>query len=165
MCKFLSAEFSSLSQLKGMSAYAFTDSLAQYCTVGYPIVVYPRLDAVWTRGDALLHEPSDGVLGMFIDAVTKACGLFVAAGIIHMDLRLYNIFYRVEPGVDGSAAAVHIRVIDWDDSVRLNEYVPEEFLQNFRLNTRFPRQPLATHEYHDFFIRSLTDELSSRVHT
>lgn len=163
MCEFLQAEFSSLLRLKGIPSHLSADLLARHSTVGYPVVVYPRLDPEWTRGDALLHEPSDAVVHLFIKAVTEACGLFVTAGIVHMDLRLCNIFYRVEAGVDGSATAVHIRVIDWDDSVRLYQYVPEEFLECTRLNRTFPRQLVASPEYHDFFIRSLTEELSSRT--
>lgn len=164
MCAFLNTQFRSLFQLKGMSEYMSTELLAQHCIVGYPIVVYPRLDpADWRRGDLLLNEPSNEVVAMFIDKVKETCRLLVSAGIIHMDMRLYNIFYRVETDVDGSPSDVRIRVIDWDDSVRLNQYVPEEYLQITRLTTRFPGHYLATPEYHEFFIRSITDELSSRI--
>lgn len=166
------------------------DTLKQegYCTVGYPIVVYKRLDTTeWKQGDELLLLESENrsqIVQLFLSSVARACKLIEQAGIIHTDLRLYNIFYRVTtPSSDSDAIdaalvnasisaagsghpelSVSIKIIDWDDSVRINEAIPQELLDDRYEDLRFPQDPsfdVATAAYHEFFLESLKQELSS----
>ena len=160
---FLRQEFQTLCQLKSIDENSY--ETASYCTAGYPIVLYPMLDpSIWTRSDALLKEPNDILVSMFIDSVKVACELFTSAGIVHTDLRLYNIFYRVDYSeCNKSIDMVHIKVLDWDDSVRLNEHIPRELLQCRESDGRFPaRLTVATGEYHMFFVQALEEQLSDR---
>lgn len=97
------------------------------------------------------------------------------AGVIHTDLREYNI-YRVitrsqscrNSGINFSSSSdisVDLKIIDWDDSVRINRNVPEELLEDRRRDSRFPHDDnahVATMDYHDFFIDSLEAMLAEK---
>lgn len=136
------------------------------CVVGYPIVLYPYLDKnIWKRSDNMIYE-KDNVIKSFLAAVANACTLLERAGIIHTDLRQGNIFYRIGSGsalVQAEPAVpdpvVSIKIVDWDDSLRLNEVIPTELVRQWISNPsefmQVSEDSIITSECHKFFIRKL----------
>lgn len=107
---------------------------------GHPIVIYKILSRPWRLAAAiLLSDVSDELFDRFMSKLEVIWRLVERAGVIHIDLRLYNIFY-----VDDHNE-VHVKIIAWDDSVLDGRYVPQELFRwrcNYR-DIRFPR----TEEY------------------
>jgi len=66
-------------------------------SVGHPIIVYRFLDRSWTSVVALLEaEYSKEQREAFVSALTVVLGLFISVGVVHMDLRLPNIFFKFD---------------------------------------------------------------------
>ena len=110
---------------------------------GFPIVLYSILDPlVWKR------------------AVVDIIALFEAAGVIHLDLRLYNIFYSYKNNL------MEVKVIDWDDAQFINFNVPATLLSCREIDARFPREnnEKATAAYHAFFIERITKDIMTTEH-
>jgi hypothetical protein len=160
LAKAMDKAFSAFSELKQES---FRGSAINkfYREPGYPIVVYKKLDEGWTRGDKIVGENKRRVK-LFLSKLKKVCRLVAAAGIIHTDLRLVNIFYQVRRGRNVKEI-VAIKIIDWDDSVRVNEFLPRELLTARLRDIRFPhvnRFRCGIEEYYDFFIGVIEKDLS-----
>jgi hypothetical protein len=99
---------------------------------GYPIVVYPRLEAPWRVAGNTCLDPVDcspfstvnvprQYRASFYDKVCRLVDLMAEAGVCHLDVRLNNLFYRVEHG------EVHVKVIDFDFAWRMNYQLPAVF--------------------------------------
>jgi hypothetical protein len=124
-------------------------------SVGFPYLVYKRLTAPWCRGDLMTKEYFH-VKTAFVQKLEAALKHCESAGIIHLDVRLYNLFYRKRED------QVDIKIIDWDDSFRVGYEIPEEILAGRRRDARFPRGAqfkIACAEYHSFFLAKIKDEL------
>eukprot|EP01033_Poteriospumella_lacustris_P014477 gene14477-10351_t len=100
---------------------------------GYPIVVYPRLEESRWRfaGTTYFVEgvpPCSTVdvprqyRASFYDKVCRVVDLMAEAGVCHLDVRLNNLFYRVEENGE-----VNIKVIDFDFAWRMNHQLPAVF--------------------------------------
>ena len=155
MRDYLHQSFEEVSNLKGSS-----QDYVSYMKAGYPIIVYAKLDATWKRGDKLVHEDVT-VQQLFIVELQRICGLLESAGIIHCDLRDMNIFYKSSISNNSNTPTMEIKVIDWDDSVRINHCVPYELLQANRGDIRFPHEgdiTIATTLYHRYFIDYMRKE-------
>ncbi len=94
--------------------------------IGTPMLAYRKLGAEWRRCDNLKNE-SRYVIELFLLKLSVLCDKITSAGVVHLDLRLLNIFYCLalkDPDIED----VHIKIIDWDDSVRVNELIPADLI-------------------------------------
>eukprot|EP01033_Poteriospumella_lacustris_P012258 gene12258-8768_t len=101
---------------------------------GYPIVVYPRLEGSWQIAGvtyldtctlsqtSTVSVPSE-YRSAFWDEVCRVVSLMAEAGVCHLDMRLSNLFYRVERG------EVRVKVIDFDFAWRMGHRLPGVFRQ------------------------------------
>ena len=101
---------------------------------GYPIVVYPRLEGSWQIAGvtyldtctlsqtSMVSVPSE-YRAAFWDEVCRVASLMAEAGVCHLDMRLSNLFYRVEHG------KVRVKVIDFDFAWRMDHRLPGVFRQ------------------------------------
>ena len=89
-------------------------------SLGHPFIVYQYLDRSWISASALRGDHyNEGQREAFVSALTAVLGLFISAGVVHMDLRLPNIFFKFD-----DADTVHIKVIDWDDALLFGDKIP-----------------------------------------
>lgn len=162
----------------------------KYSTPGAAIVLYQEYDMnVWKRGDAILSDPNADarVRLAFLDQLSQATEAFEKAGVIHTDLRLFNIFYKLERRdshcsshatdqqssavlamADSSSFTLEVRVLDWDDSVNIGNPLPE-YLISERVGHTGP-DPVryvypsetgrVTAEYHTFFLGQIRHTFS-----
>lgn len=128
---------------------------------GHPIILYDNIvlqesaDGDWKRGDLLQSESKD-VKEAFIRRLKEVTELIEQADIIHLDLRVYNIFYKysydssMESKVSSSLSLlkVHIKIIDWDDC----DIIGRNIKNKGKDDVRFPYSEKATKEIHSFFI-------------
>ena len=100
------------------------------------------------------------IKSQFIAKLVDIIALFEAAGVIHLDLRLYNIFYSYKNNL------MEVKVIDWDDAQFINFNVPATLLSCRKIDARFPREnnEKATAAYHAFFIERITKDIMTTEH-
>jgi hypothetical protein len=125
---------------------------------GHPIVLYRQLEAIWQLAEKIENE-TDDVIKSFLDELTRLLDVFVTVGVVHMDIRLSNIFFKVQED-----NTVHIVVIDWDDALMLNDVIPG-YLHSSDRSIPIPHNCVyATGEVHQYFVRLLRESLSSHQH-
>ena len=125
---------------------------------GHPIVLYRQLEAIWQLAEKIENE-TDGVINSFLDELTRLLDVFVTVGVVHMDIRLSNIFFKVQED-----NTVHIVVIDWDDALMLNDVIPG-YLHSSDRSILIPHNFVyATREVHQYFVSQLRRSLISHQH-
>lgn len=125
---------------------------------GHPIVLYRQLEAIWQLAEKIENE-TDGVINSFLDELTRLLDVFVTVGVVHMDIRLSNIFFKVQED-----NTVHIVVIDWDDALMLNDVIPG-YLHSSDRSIPIPHNFVyATREVHQYFVSQLRRSLISHQH-
>lgn len=82
----------SIESFSKMKEQDMTDETFAY---GHPFVLYEKLleQDGWKRGDSIVSEDNYLKL-LFIGKLKEVLDLILEAGIIHMDIRLCNMFYR-----------------------------------------------------------------------
>jgi len=125
--------------------------------VGHPIVVYPLLDSdQWQPATELVHQDEE-ICGQFVKLLTRVLREFIKAGVVHMDFRLYNLFYRMK-----GQSLVGIKVIDWDDALLVGSIIPQDLRKDFQGSPYFPHQcTIADGECHRHILGIVTSELLS----
>lgn len=146
---------------------------------GHPILVLDDLCTLgWVRADTLTGCKDYELKEAFLSTLATALQDIVTAGIVHLDVRLMNIFYKV---VDNAAAQegvsmgvssginidigsrqIEVILVDWDDALRVGEILPSQLIAGRRDDIRFPREEwceVAVPEYHSFFLEYLRNEL------
>lgn len=148
---------------------------------GHPVLIFDDLVAEgWTRADLWMGTTApSGFAARLLTALTQAMAAIEAAGIIHLDLRLPNVFYRELPmpstssaSASDSSGAVHslqVRIIDWSDAAFLGEPIPPALLRLRKDDDRFPIDECEWHriacpEYHTFFLNRMRVVLESGGH-
>ena len=138
---------------------------------GHPIFVYEdlSLQSVWREASRMLDEAdtSQELITMFVAVLKEALQAIAAAGVIHMDLRLSNIFYRVVQYEHDAASGVQssrveVRIIDWDDSLLIGEIVDKSLYDKMRGDHRYPQGECfkkAIPQYHEEFFGMIEKEL------
>ena len=127
-----------------------TDYLA-----GHPIILYRKLDATWLLAEELESQTND-VKTSFLIELTRLLGVFFAAGVVHMDIRLSNIFFKVQ-----DCSTVSIVVIDWDDALMRDAIIPE-YLHSSDRSIPIPRKyEDATAEVNEYFVEKLQENIFS----
>ena len=117
-------------------------------SVGHPIIVYRFLDRSWTSAVALLEaEYSKEQREAFVSALTVVLGLFISVGVVHMDVRLPNIFFKFD-----TKGIVRIKVIDWDDALLLGDNIPVDVQQ-------FVNSNVANADCHSEMVADMRREL------
>jgi hypothetical protein len=125
---------------------------------GHPIVLYRQLEAIWQLAEKIENE-TDDVVESFLDELTCLLDVFVTVGVVHIDIRLSNIFFKVQED-----NTVHIVVIEWDDALMLNDVIPA-YLHSFDRSKPIPHSYVyATGEVHQYFVGLLRESLSSHQH-
>lgn len=170
-----------LEQLSSLYEKNLMPPPSPYYPPGWPIILYEKLHPdKWIRADALSRDirlicrvpkkiseaVTHSLRVKFVAALEKAVEGFRAAGIVHTDLRLHNIFYtccnddEVENG-----GCVRIKVIDWDDCVLEGDQLETSFynLVVSGNDGRYPRHqaetPVTSDLYHDFFLKFIKKDL------
>ena len=142
----------------------------QFAIIGSPIILYPLYDMTeWKRGDSLIDSTDLAVREKFMEQLRRATDAFNRAGIIHVDLRLFNILYKV---VDNNKEErgtfdLELKVLDWDDCVSCGWPLPECLREERKgytgsnpLKKMYPLETdLVTTAYHEFFLRQIADDL------
>lgn len=143
---------------------------------GHPIFVFPDLeqaDGPWQKGESLTdHVDNCQLIRRFLRALKAALQAIANAGVVHIDLRLPNIFYRVISQKKGSGDeeetaadeedVVEIRIIDWDDSLLSGAVIDATLYATMQHDARYPHGEeyrKATPAYHDGFYRIIKNEL------
>ena len=93
-------------------------SLYGYCA-GHPIVLYQKLPEQW-RQCTVLNEETEKIRSAVIKELTSVLASFEMAGVVHLDIRLPNVFYHVNQ----LASKVSVKVIDWDDALMIGDPIP-----------------------------------------
>jgi len=141
---------------------------------GHPIILYDNIllrddeDGIWKRGEMLKLE-TDIIKHEFIKRLKEIVLLIEETGIIHLDLRVYNIFYKcshdtipgttntIESSITSASVKVDIRIIDWDDCSIIERTISNKGA----FDTRFPDTDIATKEVHSYFISSIMEFMNS----
>jgi hypothetical protein len=148
-----------------------------YCSVvdqpGHPIFVYENLLLNETDGwneSSILEGTQDTILKeKFVMVLEAALKEIEAAGVIHLDLRLPNIFYReIKPITsvlcnESSESLVEIRIIDWDDCLLIEDQVDRSLYYAMQNDHRYPHGEefqRAIPQYHQFFLQKIKEMLS-----
>lgn len=95
----------------------------------------------------------------FVDSLRTVLDHVLAAGVVHMDVRLTNLFFIRENGV------FRIRLIDWDDSLLLGALIPEDMRAKLGLYPGFPSADIthAGRECHESMLKSICVQLEVDV--
>lgn len=143
---------------------------------GHPIILYDNIllrddeDGLWKRGEMLKLE-TDIIKHEFIRRLKEIVLLIEETGIIHLDLRVYNIFYKcshdvthgttntIESSITSASVKVDIRIIDWDDSSIIERTISNKGT----FDSRFPNTDIATKEVHSYFISSIVEFMNSSL--
>jgi hypothetical protein len=117
----------------------YTEDATELC--GLPVVAYERLDESWIFG-----MPEDvGLLEMWIEAIKRSMDAFLAAGVVHLDLRPQNTAFRVD------SQGLKVRVVDWDFSGVLGEVLSDDVTAFLSEDKRFPNITRASKDAHLWF--------------
>lgn len=154
-------------------------SLEDY-KAGWPILVYENLElSGWIRADLLLkeHKVSANVAShtyktasndistlrkLFIQSLKNAVQRLKEAGVVHIDLRIYNIFYKVTKD-RSDEPEVLIKIIDWDDCLLEGRTIRKTIRDARNDDARFPPnkgEPVKGNEFYRFFLDIILKELS-----
>jgi hypothetical protein len=129
---------------------------------GYPIIVYPRLDVTWQMAGTTNIESGESVVNVpethrkgFYGKVCDAVQLMAGAGVCHLDMRLSNIFFRVDND------EVQIKIIDFDFAHSQDHVLPKVFLNliDSTTNAYPPNIDVAGNAWQQFMLRALHDAL------
>ena len=154
--------------LAQLGAGLMADDEEQCVVVGFPVVVYGLLTpTVWTRATGMRYahvEEAAQIRGLFLERLGEVLEQVAAAGIIHTDLRLPNLFYRIARLENGTPVSVDVRIIDWDDSLHVGATVPQQLLDVRSGRADFPDSnaawaKVAQAQYHAFFLRELASSI------
>jgi hypothetical protein len=117
----------------------YTEDATELC--GLPVVAYERLDESWIFG-----MPDDvDLLEMWIEAIKRSMDAFLAAGVVHLDLRPQNTAFRVD------SQGLKVRVVDWDFSGVLGEVLSDDVTAFLSEDKRFPNITRASKDAHLWF--------------
>lgn len=141
----------------------------QHCKIpGYPMLVFDQFEDDWKVAVHLRDDRSNReVIQKFLEQLKHALDAVKSAKIVHLDLKLSNVFYRVknlpteEPGV-----YVEVRIIDWDDCMFEGDQVDMVLYESMEGDIRYPQGDqfkIACTEYHDFFYHRIQEELTPVV--
>lgn len=113
---------------------------------GHPILIFPNLQILGWKNCTEDNISPDlyGNREAFISALSGVLEEVGNRGVIHLDLRLENIFYRVRNG------NFEIKIIDWNDAMFLDDPIPPEYYQEMQENTsKYPSNiSVASREFH-----------------
>ena len=77
-------------------------------------IVFSRLDEPWRIG---LPDSTD-LRNDFLERLRRAMHKFHSAGVVHLDLYLSNVMWRMDPS---NPSLVQIQIIDWDSAHFVSE--------------------------------------------
>ena len=126
--------------------------------IGHPIVVYPSLDPThWKPAATELVKEEKRVRDQFLSQLKVVLSQFIAAGVVHMDIRLPNLFYHVEEDY-----TILIKVIDWDDALLLGACIPGDMMRAFQGASQFPSNSIiADGACHDHMVSAILHDLET----
>ena len=93
----------------------------------------------------------------FLSQLEVVLAQFIDAGVVHMDIRLPNLFYHVQ-----DKSTLLIKVIDWDDALLLGARIPGDMKRAFQGAPQFPsNSSIADGACHDHMVSVMQQELSN----
>jgi len=122
---------------------------------GCPLIMYPRLGPEWRNcGEHKQHLVP--IKEAFLIIVANIFTAVEAAGVVHLDARLFNFMFKLENG------GLSVKLIDWDSCLRMGRHVAPTLLSRFRGDYRYPQEnnAVATPSYHQYFFQRIVDELN-----
>jgi hypothetical protein len=152
------------------------DYYDQFRIIGHPIVAYKELSNDWECATHLeLCKEDRALIGSFLEKLREALDAIASAGVIHLDLRLTNIFYKVSNVVGSSSSAcssssagatmmsMSIRIIDWDDCYLLGDKIDDHHYDRIQGDLRYPHLLArnAVEDYHHVFWEMLANQLTA----
>lgn len=120
---------------RSTSEFDEVDDSASALPSGHPIIVYPRLDDTWQLAGTTNVASGESVVNVpethrkeFFDNVCEAVHLMATAGVCHLDIRLSNVFFRVQPSaIANDRDEVQIKIIDFDFAHPQDHVLPDLF--------------------------------------
>lgn len=142
---------------EGDPARVMPDGQLEVYGVGHPIVVYQPLDPMhWKPATELVNEEKR-VREQFLSQLEVVLAQFIGAGVVHMDIRLPNLFYHVQ-----DKSTLLIKVIDWDDALLLGARIPGDMKRAFQDAPQFPsNSSIADSACHDHMVSVIRQKLSN----
>ena len=140
---------------EGDPARVMPDGQLEVYGVGHPIVVYQPLDPVHWKPATELVKEEKRVWEQFLSQLEVVLAQFIDAGVVHMDIRLPNLFYHVQ-----DKSTLLIKVIDWDDALLLGARIPGDMKRAFQGAPQFPsNSSIADGACHDHMVSVMRQEL------
>eukprot|EP00597_Dinobryon_sp_UTEXLB2267_P018624 CAMPEP_0201098808 /NCGR_PEP_ID=MMETSP0812-20130820/7834_1 /ASSEMBLY_ACC=CAM_ASM_000668 /TAXON_ID=98059 /ORGANISM="Dinobryon sp., Strain UTEXLB2267" /LENGTH=358 /DNA_ID=CAMNT_0047354427 /DNA_START=40 /DNA_END=1116 /DNA_ORIENTATION=+ len=129
-----------------------------YLLPGFPLIIYPKLDAKWRNCAECIDELASNFLDQFIELVKIIFETVFGAGIVHLDGRLANFMFCK----NGDTKMLQVKLLDWDSCMRVGYRLTLAIREAFEGDERYPSgETYATEAIHNFFLKKIVDDLTT----
>mmetsp|Transcript_11081 Transcript_11081/g.11944 ORF Transcript_11081/g.11944 Transcript_11081/m.11944 type:complete len:434 (-) Transcript_11081:393-1694(-) len=128
-------------------------------TPGHPILIFPTLSSNYGWRHTIESEITDPILlenrHDFLLCLQECLSQVYEAGVVHLDIHLENIFYRMYD------KRMEIILIDWNDALFREDFIPDAYYWKMQENRyKYPAGiKFATDQFHVHSINRLKDLL------
>ena len=134
----------------------FKQGSTLYQSPGYPLIIYPKLDATWLNCAECIDELV-AIFDQFVEQVRIIFESVFMAGLVHLDGRLANFMF-----CDTGDTLVKVKLLDWDSCTRVGYGISPATREAFEEDRRYPKGVTrASKAVHDFFLQKIVDDLTS----
>jgi len=135
----------------------FKQGSVLYTLPGFPLIIYPKLDATWRNCAECIDELATNFLDQFIELVIDIFKSVFAAGFVHLDGRLANFMF-----CKNGDKMVKVKLLDWDSCIRVGYRLSLDIREAFERDERYPSgETYATEAIHNFFLNKIIEDLNS----